>query len=272
MKTSYLTAAGVLLSCSSPFVSPAVAGPEPSSPTPAAVTISVETQEFNRDFGNFRTARIEYKVVFETTTLVAAPVVGTRQSPDRRDTSVGGSLEVYQNWSPRVSTRTALFVSEGKQVFAKFDAAQDATFGIAKKVTATVGARWAEYANGDKVLFISGGARKYFKGGSLAYRATFTRPNGRDGYLAHLGNLSLNDGRGRGKTQLWLSYGNSSIDRSQFEGDFNGHDFGGTIRRVQPLDRKLDLVLLAGMTSYDNPAGRVWGRTLGLGLALHLGD
>lgn len=37
-------------------------------------------------------------------------------------------------------------------------------------------------------------------------------------------NLTINDGQGKGKTQVWLSTGASSIVRSQLEDNFAGKD------------------------------------------------
>ena len=263
----------LLLGLPSLSVTPAWAGNDTTAPSSNVISINAETQEFSRGFGSLRTVRIEYKDVLDSTTVLFAPVIGRRTSATTSEASVGGSLEVYQKWTPRVSTRTALFVSEDKQVFANIDAAQDVTVAFGKKFTATAGVRWAEYANGDKVVFISLGGRRYFKRGSIAYRATYTRPNGESGYVAHMVNLTLSDPTGRGKTQFWIGYGDTKMDRALFKSNFNETDYGGTVRRVQPLGNgKIDMVFLLGVTAYGNPTGRVWGKTAGLGLSLNLGD
>jgi YaiO family outer membrane protein len=236
----------------------------------AKLTASVETQEFSRHFGSLRTARIEYKDVFDGTTVLVTPTVGRRSSPTQNITSVGGGIEVYHNWNESVSTRTALFVSEDKPVFASLDVAQDISVRTGRRLVATVGARWAEYSGGDKVLFVSAGARRYFHGGSVAYRLTYTDPEGRDGYFAHLINLTINDSKGKGKSQLWASVGSSSIERSQLERNFSENDYGALLRRVQPVSKNLSLQLSAGLTSYSNPAGRIWGKTIGLGIGVGL--
>lgn len=252
---------------------PAWAGNETTAPAPSMISVNAETQEFSREFGTLRSVRIEYKDVFDSTTVLFTPVVGRRTNATTSETSLGGGLEIYQKWSPDISTRTAIFVSEDKQVFARIDVAQDVTVALGKQSTGTVGVRWAEYANGEKTFFVSAGGRRYFNGGSIAYRATYTRPNGGDGYVAHLVNLTINDPTGRGRTQLWLGYGETAVDRGPFSSNFSGHDYGGTVRRVQPLgDGKIDAVFLFGVTAYGNPSGRVWGKTAGLGISLNLGD
>lgn len=273
MTTKNRMAIRLLLGISPFHITPAWAGTESTVPPPSTISVNAETQEFSRDFGSLRSVRIEYKDVFDSTTLLFTPVVGRRASTTTSETSLGGGLEIYQKWSPDLSTRTAIFVSENKQVFARIDVAQDITVAIGKQSTGTFGLRWAEYANGEKTLFISAGGRRYFKGGSIAYRATYTKPNGGGGYVAHLVNLTINDPIGRGKTQLWLGYGETAVDRGPFNSNVSEHDYGGTIRRVQPLgDGKIDAVFLFGVTAYGNPSGRVWGKTAGLGLSLNLGD
>lgn len=273
MKTYKRLAAFAIVTLPLGHVPSAWAGDDAKGASPDSISVAAETQEFSRDFGSLRSVRIEYKDVIDSTTVLFTPVIGTRRSPANTETSIGGGLELYQKWGGNLSTRTAIFVSEDKQVFAKIDLAQDVTVGLGPQWTGTAGVRWAEYANGDKVLFLSAGARHYFNRGSIAYRGTYVHPNGSDGYIAHLANLTLNDARGRGRTQLWLSYGGTAIDRGLLDGQFRGSDYGGTLRRVQPLGNgRVDAVFVLGLTSYDNPFGRVWGKTAGIGLSLNLGD
>ena len=273
MRTKQRLAIRLMLGVPFFHVMPAWAGTDTATPAPSMISINAETQEFSRDFGSLRSVRIEYKDVFDSTTALFTPVVGRRTNATTSETSLGGGLEIYQKWSPDISTRTAIFVSEDKPVFARIDFAQDVTVAFGKQSTGTVGVRWAEYANGEKTFFISAGGRRYFNGGSFAYRATYTRPNSGDSFVAHLVNLTINDPTGRGKTQLWLGYGETAADRSPFNSNFSGHDYGGTVRRVQPLgDGKIDAVFLLGVTSYGNLSGRVWGKTAGLGLSLNLGN
>ncbi len=95
------------------------------------------------------------------------------------------------------------------------------------------------------------------KGGSIAYRATWVDPEGGSSFVAHLVNLTVNDGHGGGKTQLWLGAGASSLERTTLDGDFTGRDYSATLRRHQPIGGNLDLVQTGGVTSYARPYGRV---------------
>ena len=179
---------------------------------------------------------------------------------------MGGA--VYHDWSDRVSTRTQAFVAEEEPVFAHLDFAQDVTVKVIESTTVTAGARWAEYFAGREVTFFSLGARRYFKGGSVAYRLTRVNPDNRGAYFGHLASLSVNDGHGKGKTQLWLSTGAASATRLQLEGDLAGKDRALILQRTQPLSDKLSLIALAGVSSYANPGNRVSSTTFGLGLSV----
>ena len=233
-----------------------------------SVTASVESQDFSDGRGSLRTGTLEYKIDLGDTTVVASPTIGTRRvaGTSATATAVGGA--VYHDWSDRVSTRTQAFVAEEEPVFAHLDFAQDVTVKVIESTTVTAGARWAEYFAGREVTFFSLGARRYFKGGSVAYRLTRVNPDNRGAYFGHLASLSVNDGHGKGKTQLWLSTGAASATRLQLEGDLAGKDRALILQRTQPLSDKLSLIALAGVSSYANPGNRVSSTTFGLGLSV----
>jgi len=228
------------------------------------------SQDFSDNFGSLRSAVIEYKAVLDDTTLVASPTVGERRAPGVRYSSVGGGAAVYERWSDKVSTSTQAFVAEDQPIFANLDFSQDITVAVAKGTTVTIGGRWARYFGGTEVTFLSVGARRYFKGGSIAYRLTRTDPQGRDAFLSHLVNLTLNDRRGGGKTQLWLGAGSASLERTQLEANFTEHDLSGLLQRTQPLTGKLALIGSAGVSRYARPGNDVTSTTIGLGLQLGL--
>jgi len=241
-----------------------------STPVPKdSLTLTAETQEFSRSSGSLRSVRIDYKKVIDDTTVMVTAAGGRRSSPNEVVSAAGGGVELYHKWNDTVSTHSTIFVSSNKPVFAKLDISQDITATIATNTTGAIGVRWAEYANGDKLLFLNAGTRYYFKRGSISYRLTYTKPNGRPGYLAHLANLAINDQNGRGKTQFWASYGSTVLERSLLDGNFNGHDYGAVLRRVQPIGG-IDLILVGGVASYANPAGRIWGKSVAFGLSLPL--
>jgi YaiO family outer membrane protein len=232
------------------------------------VTAAAETQEFSDNFGSLRSASLEYKYANDDTTVTFTPTVGERRAPGFRDTAVGGGVTLYQDWSSRVSSRTHAFVAEDSPVFAQYDFAQDLTFKVGGNTAVTLGGRWARYFGHQEVTFLSAGVRQYFKGGSVSYRLTRVDPQGRSAYLAHLANLSVNDPKGAGRTQLWLSAGEASLTNSQLQANFSGEDYGAVIQRVQPLTDRISLIPMVGYSYYDRPGGRLEAFNLGLGIAL----
>ena len=74
---------------------------------------------------------------------------------------------------------------------------------------------------------------------------------------------------GAGKTQLWLSTGEASLDRSQVDGDFDGRNRAAMLQRTQPLTASLALVGSAGLSSYDRPSGDITALNLGLGVLVN---
>ena len=195
--------------------------------------------------------------------------IGARSALGISATAVGGGVTVYQDWSSTFSTRTAAFVAENEPVFAELGFAQDVTIAVADKTTVTLGGRWARYFGNQDVTFLSAGARRYFRGGSVSYRLTHVNPEGRDAFLAHLVNITIDDASGEGKTQLWLSTGEASLDRSQIDGDFDGQNRAAMLQRTQPLTSNLALVASAGLSSFDRPQGDFTSLNLGLGVLVN---
>jgi YaiO family outer membrane protein len=234
------------------------------------VTATAETDEYSDGYGSLRSLKLEYKVVDEGTTVLFTPAIGERRAGGLSDTAVGGGATIYHDWSSRFSTRASAFVAENAPVFANTDLALDATAKVGPETTVTVGGRYARYFGGKEVTFVSAGVRQYFRFGSVAYRLTRVDPEGRDPFLAHLFNVSLKDGQGNGKTQLWLSTGDASITRVQTPANFSGKDYAATLQRVQPISGKLNLVPQVGYSSYARPGNRVGAVSLGLGVAVGL--
>lgn len=247
-----------------------VLAPQAQAEAKQSVQITAATQDYNKDMGSQRTVQLEYKYDNDDTTVVFTPVVGQRKVAGTSSTAVGAGVAIYHDWSDTISTRTGAFIAEDKAVFAHLELSQDVTFKVAHSTTVTLGGRWARYDGGNDVSFISLGARQYFKGGSVAYRLTRVDPNGQDAFYGHLVNLTINDGHGAGKTQLWLSTGASELDRSQLTGTFTGSNYAAMLKRTQPLTDQFALVLGAGVSSYARPTGRVTATNFELGLQMGL--
>lgn len=236
--------------------------------TAESILVSAETQDFSDQGGSLGSVSLDYKLNFDDTTVVFSPTVGQHRLNGASQTATGLGATVYQDWNDRVSTRTQGFVSEDKPVFARYDFSQDLTVKVAPSTTLTGGFRWAEYFGGREVTFVSLGARRYFKGGSIAYRLTRVNPDDHAAFFGHMANLTLNDRQGKGKTQLWLGAGDSSLGRSQLDENISGKDWAVFAQRTQPLSDRLALVMSAGISSYARPANCVRASTFGLGLLM----
>ena len=260
-------ASNAILVCTSLAISTASHANDKSVQT---VSVNAQSQDFNQGFGSLRTTSLEYKYKGKSSTFVVTPIVGKRDSATVKETAFGAGVAFYHDWSSTLSTRTEAFVAEDKSPFQHLDIAQDFTGKLGKNTTMTVGARWARYAGGQDVWFVSGGARQYFKGGTVAYRLSWTKPNTLSGYLSHLASLTINDGHGKGKTQLWLSSGSAYLATSQLPDSFRGNDRAALLQRVQPINDRMALSLSLGLSSYDRPVSRVTATTVGLGLSIQL--
>lgn len=237
----------------------------------SSIQIVAETRDYSDGYGSLDTYTGELVKKFGDTTVVITPSYGERDysALSANALSIGGT--VYHRFSDSVSTRTSVAVSENAPVFATRQVAQDVNFRILPKTTAMVGARWARYYGNADAYFVSGGLRYYFGAGSVAYKATYVEPDNRDAIVSHQVSVNINDGNGNGKTQLWLSAGEASLDNSAFVADFSGEDYAAYLRRYQPLTSKLNLVASVGYASYDRPQGRVEAPTFGLGLQMNFG-
>lgn len=262
-KTHYF--ASLVLACIS--ASPALAqDEEEEGRSGSSLQAVAETREYSDDLGSLRTLRIEYQNVSDAVTFTLAPAVGERRGPLGKDTSVGAGAVLDLKLTKGLYSRTSGFVSEDKPVFAKYDVAQDVLFNVTRTTVVTLGGRWVRHFGNQDLTYVNAGVRQYFKGGSLAYRYSRVDPEGvTDSYSAHLVNLTLNDGNGPGKTQLWGAYGDTNPDLFDPALTFSGHDYGFNLRRIQPVGGNLSLVGMVGYTSYDRPAGRISAVNVGLG-------
>lgn len=243
-------------------------GEEPSSNANQSVRIEFERLDLTGEYGTFESLEVEYKAVMDDTTVVITPEYGWRSSIAGDDQAARVSASIYHDFSDSLSSRTYLSLSENEPVFARYEVGQDLTVKVAENTTVTGGVKYARYYNDRDVMFYSLGARQYFRGGSVAYRATLVDPDNHESFVSHLANLTLNDPQGRGKTQMWLSAGGTALERQALDGDFTGTDYSGTLKRVQPLTKDLDVVVSAGLTSYDRPSERRLGSSIGVGLQL----
>ena len=238
--------------------------------TETTASVNLEDREFDKNQGAVKTVTMEYKRVSDSTTFIVGPQVSERRSPGGRTSELGGDATVYHKWSPALTTRTSIGVSEDNGIQPGLTLSQDMTFKVAKDTTVTIGDRLARW-QGTEVGFYSAGLRQYFKGGSVSYTLTRTAPSNSKAFFAHLANLTLQDGAGKtGKTSLWFSYGGSSESRTPLGASLSGKDAGVTVQRTQPISKTISLLPMVGYSRFALLSGYLTSFNFGLGIRLNL--
>lgn len=233
----------------------------------ASITLNAENHDFSDQRGSLRTISLEYSRDLGATAIMVAPTFAQQRLGGNMNRAAGGKAALDLQLGAGLTSQTTVGAAENAGIVPYLELGQD--FGV-KVMVATVanfGARYARY-QGEDVTFAHLGLRRYFKGGSVAYRLTRTMPEHGGAFFAHLANLSLSDARGTGRTQLWLGYGASADNRLPSGQSLSGKDWSATLRRVQPLGSRFSLAPLAGYASYALPGRRVSSVSLGIGLSL----
>lgn len=235
-----------------------------------SVQVVAETRDYSDGYGELNTIVAELAVKQGSTTIVIEPRWGERVISSASWSAAGIGATLYQRFSPGLYTTTRIAAAQNEPVFAELNAAQDVTVRVARSVTATFGARYSRYYGKRDVYFLSSGVRYYFKRGAIAYRLSHIDPDHKNPIWAHLVQVTMNDGAGNGKTQLWLGAGGNALEDAVFVDHATGDDYSVYLRRYQPITDKIDLIGNLGIASYDRPGGRITAPTFGVGLRLAL--
>lgn len=246
--------------------------PLAAADTKQALSLAAEREDFSQKLGSRRSVKLDYRWEEKDTSLTFTTAAGERKSVVSTDRAIGGGLTVTHKWSASLSSRSQLFVSQGDPVFARLDVSQDFTATVVKDTTVTLGARFARFHGGRDVRFGSAGIRRYFKGGSIAYRMSLADPDGASPHLAHLINLAVRDGAGGGQTRVWLSTGEAAYTRPQLGTAFSGKDRAAVLQRTQPIFGPVSLAATVGIASYGRPGRDVKSKSFGLGLTTKFGS
>lgn len=237
----------------------------PPGPPAGSAELTATVQDFGPGRGTLTAATLDLRSITPTGNWSLAPTLAHRSG---EPVALGAALGWQRQWSPLIASESGVFVGQAGGPFAALTLAQALIGRIARHTTFTAALRWSRYAGSQDVWFASGEVRRYLRRGSLAYRLTWVRPRDHAGYTSHLLAFTLNDGSGRGRTQLWLSQGQASLASATVPDGFRGHDRAVQLRRLQPLAPRLALSVMGGLASYDLPGGAVQSRNLGLGLSL----
>lgn len=177
---------------------------------------------------------------------------------------------LVHDWTPRLSTRTAVTLSDRDPVFVNRQIAQDINIKPAANTVLTVGGRYAEYYGGSYVTAWSVGAAYYFPRLSVAYRYSRHRLSTGTGGGGSTVSLRLKDAQGKGSTQLWLGTGNSAYTAELDPTLLREHRAKRVfLRRNQPLGEHLMLHAGLGKAWHSTRVDRFSSIESQLGLGYH---
>lgn len=164
-----------------------------------------------------------------------------------------GRATVWYNWNGWLSTRTGLAIAENTPVFARKDIQQDFSLKAVPGTLFTFGYRYANYFGGTDVNSWSGKISLYTGPVIAGWKYTYYDTQGADGSYSHIVSLQLNDWKGKGNTQLWLSRGTGAYTYDWSPETRKGTLKGVSLRRVQPLNKNLNLGLTLCKQWYNTP-------------------
>lgn len=231
-------------------------------------TMAIEHIDYSNGHGQRNVASLETVGSFGATTLVLSAAAGKRNYGN--DVDFSGSrfhATAYHDWHPKLSTRTSAMLSTNDPVFANRDIAHDFNLKIIPNTVLTAGGRYSEYYGGVHATAWSAGASYYVSRMSVTYRYTgYHLSSGGNGH-GNLLSFRLKDATGDGSTQLWLGKG-TSIHAYEWLSELqDGEARSASIRRVQPLTKKVSLDLSVGKTWYETPTTKFNGMSARIGVA-----
>jgi YaiO family outer membrane protein len=232
-------------------------------------TMAIEHIDYSNGHGQRNIASVETSGSFGATTLVLRVEAGKRDYGE--DVDFSGSrfhATAYHDWHPKLSTRTSAMLSTNDPVFVNRDIAHDFNLKIIPNTVLTIGGRHSEYYGGVDAAAWSAGASYYVSRLTVTYRYTgYHLSSGGDGH-GNLLSFRLKDATGDGSTQLWLGRGTSVHAYEWLSELQDGKVKGASIRRVQPLTKKVSLDLSMGKTWYETPNDKFEGLSARIGVTI----
>ncbi|MDU5909524.1 MAG: YaiO family outer membrane beta-barrel protein [Escherichia coli] len=175
----------------------------------------------------------------------------------------------YAELVAKVENATLLFnLSQGRRDYEteNFNATRDINLALLPKTLFTTGYRYTKYYDDVEVDAWQGGVSLYTGPVITSYRYTHYDSSDAGGSYSNMISVRLNDPRGTGYTQLWLSRGTGAYTYDWTPETRYGSMKSVSLQRIQPLTEQLNLGLTAGKVWYDTPTDDYNG----LQLAAHL--
>ncbi len=190
--------------------------------------------------------------------------------PGRRDygtehfNATRGQGAVWYKWNNWLTTRTGIAFADNTPVFARRIFVRILTALLPKRFSRPVIATLNITMMSKSMQ--QGGVSLYTGPVISSYRYTHYDSSDAGGSYSNMISVRLNDPRGTGYTQLWLSRGTGAYTYDWTPETRYGSMKSVSLQRIQPLTEQLNLGLTAGKVWYDTPTDDYNG----LQLAAHL--
>lgn len=210
--------------------------------------------DYSGPHGTRNTMTAELKNKFKSGAAVFTLSQGTRDYGQGDSwNAVQGRGTIWYNWNPWISTKSGIAIAENTPVFSRRDLQQDISLKVIPRTLLTLGYRYATYFDDTDVNAWSGGLALYTGPLITSWRYTHYDTVGIGSSYSHIVSLRLNDSKGSGNTQLWLSKGTGAYTYEWDPETRKGKLKSISLRRVQPLTEALSLGLTVGKQWYDTP-------------------
>jgi YaiO family outer membrane protein len=247
----------------------AAAPPVPALKYPIELLLTSELTDYSQDRGSRRKLAVNVKRKTGNTTLALDGATGSLKTDDRRYQGSMANLTVAHDWSPAISTRTAVGLATNSPLFPKRSIMQEVSFKPGHNIVLATSVKASRYYGGVDVTALSVGPAWYFRGGSIAYRFSRYDVSGLGKSSAHLFNLRLSDPRGAGSTQVWMGAGDTLHDQEIFPTIEPGKFRSVAVRRIQPLVGNVALSVGVGRDWYETPSGKFTATRPTLGIVIN---
>ncbi|NUC77565.1 YaiO family outer membrane beta-barrel protein [Escherichia coli] len=231
-----------------------------------SITAGYDFTDYSGDHGNRNLAYAELVAKVENATLLFNLSQGRRDYETEHFNATRGQGAVWYKWNNWLTTRTGIAFADNTPVFARQDFRQDINLALLPKTLFTTGYRYTKYYDDVEVDAWQGGVSLYTGPVITSYRYTHYDSSDAGGSYSNMISVRLNDPRGTGYTQLWLSRGTGAYTYDWTPETRYGSMKSVSLQRIQPLTEQLNLGLTAGKVWYDTPTDDYNG----LQLAAHL--
>ena len=218
-----------------------------------SVTAGYDFTDYSAGRGSRGSAYTELVAKAENTTLLFNLSQGRRNYETRHFSATRGHGTVWHKWNNWLTSRTGIAFADNTPVFARQDFRQDIHLALLPETLFTAGYRYSKYYDDAGVNAWQGGVSLYTGPVITSYRYTHYNTSDAGGSYSNMLTVRLNDPRGTGYTQLWLSRGTGAYTYDWTPETRHGSMKSVSLQHIQPLTEQLNLGLTAGKVWYTTP-------------------